>query len=350
MRKRKNKNRKFLTIIGVVLLAVVACGYCFFFAGMSSTGETQYVYVDNDDNIDSVYTKLSGVLSGSSMIGFKTLVKVSGYADNVRTGRYAVREGEGAFMVFRHLKNGLQTPVSLVVPSVRTMDRLAAELSKRLMMDSTALYKALTDETVCQKYGYDTTTIAALFIPNTYDIYWNVSVEKLLDRMLKENKAFWNAERTRKALAMKLTPVEVTTLASIVDEETANNGEKPMVAGMYYNRLMLRNAEYPEGMPLQADPTIKFAWKRFDLKRIYNNLLYIKSPYNTYRNPGLPPGPIRIPSIAGIDAVLNHVQHDYLYMCAKEDFSGTHNFARNYNEHLQNAKRYSDALNDRGIK
>lgn len=253
-------------------------------------------------------------------------------------------------MVFRHLKNGLQTPVSLVVPSVRTMDRLAAELSKRLMMDSTALYKALSDEAVCQKYGYDTATIAALFIPNTYDIYWNVTVDKLLDRMQKENKAFWNAERTKKAQAMKLTPIEVTTLASIVDEETANNGEKPMVAGMYYNRLMLRNAEYPEGMPLQADPTIKFAWKRFDLKRIYNNLLYIKSPYNTYRNPGLPPGPIRIPSIAGIDAVLNHVQHDYLYMCAKEDFSGTHNFARTYTDHMQNAKRYSDALNNRGIK
>ena len=349
--KKKKTTSKFYLYGAIGCIAVIAIvGYLYCFSSFSKSSETKYVYIDADDNIDSVYTKLSGVSSGSSMIGFKTLVKMSGYADNVRTGRYAVREGEGAFMVFRHLKNGLQTPVSLVVPSVRTMDRLAAELSKRLMMDSTALYKALTDETVCQKYGYDTTTIAALFIPNTYDIYWNVSVEKLLDRMLKENKAFWNAERTRKAQAMKLTPVEVTTLASIVDEETANNGEKPMVAGMYYNRLMLRNAEYPEGMPLQADPTIKFAWKRFDLKRIYNNLLYIKSPYNTYRNPGLPPGPIRIPSIAGIDAVLNHVQHDYLYMCAKEDFSGTHNFARNYNEHLQNAKRYSDALNDRGIK
>ena len=119
---------------------------------------------------------------------------------------------------------------------------------------------------------------------------------------------------------------------------------------MYYNRLMLRNAEYPNGMPLQADPTIKFAWKQFDLKRIYHNLLSINSPYNTYVNTGLPPGPIRIPSIAGIDAVLNYVQHDYLYMCAKEDFSGTHNFARTYNEHLQNAAKYSKALNERGIK
>ena len=347
---RKKKNGKLLPIIGVALFSVVVVIYYFFFIGMSSTGKTQYVYIDNDDTIDSVYTKLSDVASGSSMIGFKTLVKMSGYGDNVRTGRYAVREGEGSFMVFRHMKNGLQTPVSLVVPSVRTIDRLASELSKRLMMDSTALYKALSDEATCQKYGYDTATIAALFIPNTYDIYWNVSVEKLLERMQKENKAFWNVDRMQKAKAMKLTPIEVTTLASIVDEETANNAEKPMVAGMYYNRLMLRNAEYPQGMPLQADPTIKFAWKRFDLKRIYNNLLYIKSPYNTYRNPGLPPGPIRIPSIAGIDAVLNHVQHDYLYMCAKEDFSGTHNFARSYNEHLQNAKRYSDALNNRGIK
>ena len=153
-----------------------------------------------------------------------------------------------------------------------------------------------------------------------------------------------------KAKSLKLSPVEVSTLASIIDEETANNGEKPMVAGMYYNRLMLRDAEYPDGMPLQADPTIKFAWKRFDLKRIYNNLLHVNSPYNTYVNPGLPPGPIRIPSIAGIDAVLNLVRHDYLYMCAKEDFSGTHNFARNYNEHLQTARRYSQALNQRGIK
>lgn len=153
-----------------------------------------------------------------------------------------------------------------------------------------------------------------------------------------------------KANALRLDPIQVTTLASIVDEETANNGEKPMIAGMYYNRLMLRNAKYPEGMPLQADPTIKFAWKQFGLKRIYNNLLSINSPYNTYRNPGLPPGPIRIPSVAGIDAVLNMKHHDYLYMCANEDFSGTHRFARTYEEHMANAKRYAAALNSRGIK
>ena len=350
MKKKKNNKRKYLIPFGVCLLGVLGAVYYFFFASMSSSDETKYVYIDNDDTIDSVYTKVAEVAKASSMTGFKTLASHSKYADNIRTGRYGIRPGEGAFVVFRHLKNGLQTPVNLVVPSVRTTERLAAELSKKLMLDSATIYHALADEATCKKYGYDTATIAAMFIPNTYDIYWNVSAEKLLDRMQKENQKFWNHERTEKARLIKLSPVEVSTLASIIDEETANDGEKPMVAGMYYNRLMLRNGEYPNGMPLQADPTIKFAWKRFDLKRIYNNLLSINSPYNTYKNPGLPPGPIRIPSIAGIDAVLNHVHHDYIYMCAKEDFSGTHNFARTYNEHLQNAKRYSEALNKRGIK
>lgn len=347
---KKNKKRRFLIPACVCLAAILGAVYYYFFAAMLSGSDTKYVYIDNDDTVDSVYAKLSDVSKASAMTGFKTIVRHSKYADNIRTGRYAVRPGEGAYIVFRHLKNGLQTPVNLVVPSVRTMDRLAAELSKKLMLDSATIYKALSDEATCQKYGYDTATIAAMFIPNTYDIYWNVTAGKLLDRMQKENRKFWNAERTQKAKAMKLSPVEVSTLASIIDEETANDGEKPMVAGMYYNRLMLRNAEYPNGMPLQADPTIKFAWKRFDLRRIYNNLLAINSPYNTYKNPGLPPGPIRIPSIAGLDAVLNHVHHNYIYMCAKEDFSGTHNFARTYDEHLQNAKRYSQALNQRGIK
>ena len=161
--------------------------------------------------------------------------------------------------------------------------------------------------------------------------------------MQKESRTFWNEDRRRKAKALGMTEVQIITLASIVDEETANNDEKPMVAQMYLNRLR-------EDMPLQADPTVKFALKQFELKRIYHGQLSVNSPFNTYRNKGLPPGPIRIPTVAGIDAVLNHANHDYLYMCAKEDFSGTHNFAKTYEEHLQNAKRYSDALNKHGIK
>ena len=164
-----------------------------------------------------------------------------------------------------------------------------------------------------------------------------------MERMEKEHAKFWNKERTEKAKAMNMTPVQVATLASIIDEETANTAEKPMVAGMYYNRLKT-------DMPLQADPTIKFALKNFGLRRIYNKLLRVDSPYNTYKNTGLPPGPIKVASIAGIDAVLNHAEHDYIYMCAKEDFSGTHNFAITYEEHLRNAAKYSKALHERGIK
>ena len=348
MKKSVSKLYLYGAIGCIVIVAIV--GYLYCFSSFSKSSDTQYVYIDTDDNIDSVYNKVEPIANSFPYQAFKTLTHHFGYAGHIHTGRYAIHPGEGALEVWRHMKNGLQEPVNLTLPSVRTLNKLSAELSKKLMIDSTSILQALTDEATCEKYGYDTTTIACMFIPNTYDIYWNSSVEKLLDRMKKESEKFWNSDRTQKAKALQLTPVEVITIASIVDEETANNTEKPMIAGMYYNRFKLRNAEYPEGMPLQADPTIKFAWKRFDLKRIYNNLLHIKSPYNTYVNPGLPPGPIRIPSVAGIDAVLNLVKHDYLYMCAKEDFSGTHNFARTYQEHLQNAAKYSKALNERGIK
>ena len=342
--------KRSLVSAAIVVVAMFAFGYYYFFSSFAKTGESQYVYIDTDDNLDSVLTKLRPMATDHGMNALGCLARHFKYGDHIRTGRYEVGENIGALQLFRHLRNGLQSPVKLTVPSVRTMDRLAGEVSSKLMMDSLQLYKMLTDENVCRSFGLDTTTIACLFIPNTYDIYWIISPEKFLKRMKKEADTFWNDSRRAKARQEGLTPVEVTTLASIVDEETANNAEKPMIAGMYLNRLKLRDAKYPDGMPLQADPTIKFAWKKFDLKRIYNSLLYINSPYNTYKNPGLPPGPIRIPSVEGIDAVLNAVHHNYLYMCAKEDFSGTHNFARTYEEHLRNAARYSEALNRRGIK
>ena len=326
-----------------VVLLIAGFTYCYLFSGLSKSAKTEYVYIDSDDTQDSVFSKIHPIANAIPMSGFSTLARHSGYADHIRTGRYSIHPGEGALMVFRHLKNGQQTPVSLTIPEVRTIDRLAGALARKLMLDSADVAIHLSDSAYCARWGYDTATVAALFVPNTYDIYWNVGLDRLMERMEKENQKFWNDERRGKAEAMGMTPVEVATMASIIDEETANNAEKPMIAGMYYNRLKA-------GMPLQADPTIKFALKDFALRRIYHKLLYIDSPYNTYRYEGLPPGPIKIASIAGIDAVLNHVEHDYLYMCAKEDFSGTHNFARTYQEHLQNAARYTKALNERGIK
>lgn len=337
----KNKN----IAIAIVALVFVFVGsiYYYLFSSISVNGNTQFLYIDADDNIDSVYTKLAEVSNGNGMAGFKLLASCTSYKDNIRSGCYEITENNGILRVFRKLKNGLQSPVKLVIPSVRTIEKLSAAIAKKIMPDSTTIAHALTDQSICNKYGYTPETIICMFIPNTYDIYWNTSIDNLLERMDEESKRFWNKERTHKAEAMGLNKIQIITLASIVDEETSNNDEKPMIAGMYYNRLKTN-------MPLQADPTIKFALKKFELKRIYNNMLQTDSPYNTYINTGLPPGPIRIPSVKGIDAVLNYTRHNYLYMCAKEDFSGTHNFAVTYGEHLNNARKYTEALNKRGVK
>lgn len=324
------------------MVIIAALVYYYFFGSMLLKPTTQYIYIDNDDTVDSVCNKLAEISKPSSMTGFRTLVRHTSYSEDIHTGRYEITKSNGPVAVFHKLKSGLQAPVSLTVPSVRTLDKLADAVSKKMMFSSKELLDPITDISVCRKYGYTPETISCMFIPNTYDLYWNMPIGKFLDKMNSESKKFWSFERKNKAKAMGLSPVEVITLASIVDEETANDGEKPMIAGMYYNRLKA-------DMPLQADPTIKYALKQFDLKRIYHNMLSTNSPYNTYRNTGLPPGPIRIPTVKGIDAVLNYVHHDYLYMCAKEDFSGTHNFARTYDEHQKNAAKYSKALNERGI-
>ena len=344
MKKMKALKAKYLLIAAAVcLVSIVALGWYFFLTDFSDTKETRYVYVDDDDTIDSVLTKLRPIATDHGLTGFGTLIRHSDYAKAPRTGRYAIEPGEKTWKVMRKMKNGQQQAVMLTIPEARTMQKLAAALGSKLMLDSAQIAAALTDQVYCQQQGYDTCTIAALFVPNTYEVYWNTTLDHLMERMAKEHKAFWTPERLQKCEVAGLSPDEVCTLASIIDEETANNGEKPMIAGMYLNRLH-------KDMPLQADPTVKFALKNFALKRIYHDMLFFDSPYNTYRNTGLPPGPIKIASIKGIDAVLNYVQHDYLYMCAKEDFSGTHNFAVSYAEHLRNAARYAKALNERGIK
>lgn len=336
-------SRTYLYIAAACLLLILGIMAFFTLAPVSKSDQVEYLYIDDDDTLDSVFVKMRPFASNSGFTGLTTMLRHARYGQHIRTGRYAVNPGEGAFTVFRRLKNGQQEPMHLTIPESRTMERLAAQLSRRLMADSATIAAALLDSATCQHYGYDTCTMAALFVPDTYEVYWNISVDHLLDRMQREHDRFWRGTRQAKADSLGLTPAEVCTLASIIDEETANNAEKPLVAGMYLNRLR-------KGMPLQADPTVKFALRQFELRRIYQKHLATPSPYNTYRHEGLPPGPIKIASVKGIDAVLNAVAHDYLYMCAKEDFSGTHNFAVTYSEHLLNAARYSKALNARGIK
>ena len=332
-------------IIPIIIIVLALAGLMFFYltGSLSKSDKCEYVYIDDNDNLDSIAAKLKPIANEQALLSFKLLSRHSGYCKNIRTGKYAILPEEGIIAVLRKLKNGHQEPVRLTIPESRTTDRLAGALSRKLMVDSLALSILLKDSTLCAKMGYDTATIVCLFVPNTYEVYWNTSIENLLNRMKKEHDKFWNKSRQEKATALGLNPNEVCTLASIIDEETSNNPEKPMIARMYLNRLK-------KGMPLQADPTVKFALKDFALKRIYHNMLSTDSPYNTYKNTGLPPGPIKVASVAGIDAVLNAPSHNYLYMCAKEDFSGTHNFASSYSEHLRNAAKYSKALNERGIK
>lgn len=328
-----------ITAFIIILLAVLLF---FFFYPINRNKNIEYVFIDNDDNIDSIALKMEPSCTVFGLATIKALARHTEYAENIRAGRYEIDSSVGALMLFRKLRNGQQKPIMLTIPSVRTKERLAQDLANKLMIGADDILKYLNNNDSCMKFGLDTAKITTLFIPNTYEIYWNISAGKLLSKMKEENAKFWIKDRTSKAAALGLSKEEVITLASIIEEETANDKEKPRIAGMYYNRLK-------KPMPLQADPTIKYALKDFSIKRIYNNMLRVNSPYNTYINEGLPPGPIRIPSIVSIDAVLNLEHHTYLYMCAKEDFSGTHNFANTYEEHLQNAARYSKALNERNI-
>ena len=261
---------------------------------------------------------------------------------NIHTGRYAIRPNDNVYHVFSRLSRGYQEPINLTIGSVRTLDRLARSVGKQLMIDSAEIARHLFDSTFQAEMGYTPITMAFLFIPETYQVYWDMSADEFFKRMQTEHQRFWNDERLARATAIGMTPEEVCTLASIVEEETNNNEEKPVVAGLYINRLHT-------DMPLQADPTIKFALQDFGLRRITNEHLKVNSPYNTYINTGLPPGPIRIPSKKGLDSVLNYTKHNYIYMCAKEDFSGTHNFASNYADHMANARKYWKALNERKI-
>ncbi len=344
MNKKKTNLTKYYILPAIMcLLAMIAFAGYYFFTGFTHHTETAYIYIDEDDSTDSIYQKLVPIGSRHGMTALNTLLNYGLDDQKIHTGRYAILPDDGVITVFRKLRNGQQTPMRLTIPESRTLDRLAGYLGQKLMMDSITILDMLTDSTFCQSLGYTPQTIPALFVPNTYEFYWNISPDKFFARMQKEHDTFWNNERQQKAQQHGLTPVEVCTMASILDEETANNGEKPMIAGMYMNRLHI-------GMPLQADPTVKFALGDFAIKRIRHGMLDTDSPYNTYKYPGLPPGPIKIASIKGIDAVLNMVHHDYLYMCAKEDFSGTHNFAHSYADHLKNAARYAKALNERGIR
>ena len=335
-------NFKYGLVCISVLLAIFLTLSYYIFASVSKENQSIYIYIDRDDNVDSVYTKLSDLTSNRQLIGLKISSRLLRYPSLVRSGKYNIGGGQTTFQIIRRLRGGQQTPVKVVIPIVHTLGDFSSRLADRIEADSIELMNSFLCPNTLQKLHLDSANLPCLFIPNTYEVYWNIAPEKFLLRMKREHDAFWNAKRKAQAIKLGLTTNEVYVLASIIQQESVNQAELPIIAGMYLNRLK-------KGMKLQADPTVKFALQDFALRRILHKHLERDSPYNTYLYEGLPQGPICIPSLRAIESVLNPAHHNYLYMCAKEDFSGTHNFASTFNEHQNNARRYARALNKRKI-
>ncbi|MBN2519657.1 MAG: endolytic transglycosylase MltG [Bacteroidales bacterium] len=273
---------------------------------------------------------------------FIKLSKKKNYPKHVYPGRYLIKNKMGNNKIINLLRSGKQKPFNVIFNNIRTKERLAQVISNQIEADSSSLVNLLNDEEFLSKYNLNQETAISIFIPNTYQFYWNTNAEAFFNRMFREFDVFWNEERIQKSEEIGLSKIEVITLASIIDEEAVKKEELRRIAGVYMNRLQQR-------MRLQADPTIKFILGDFTVRRILYDDLEIDSPYNTYKYWGLPPGPIRIPSIAAINAVLNYEKNEYLYFCAKEDFSGFHNFAKTLDEHNRNKRLYLRALDKNEI-
>jgi len=302
------------------------------FALLIPRGATFETVMDSLNKHDVVHNKLS----------FRFLAKLMKYTENVKHGRFVITKEMDNYDAIRKLRAGIQDPMNVTFNNIRLKDDLVNKLGNRFEFGSAKLGSLVNDPQVCQKYGFDTTTIMCMFLPNTYEFFWTTSAENFLDRMGKEYKRFWTDARKQKAEELGLSQTQVQVLASIVEAETKKKDEQPRVAGVYLNRLH-------KGMLLEADPTLVFAHRDFSIRRVLNRHKEIDSPYNTYRYKGLPPGPINLPTLNAIDAVLSPEKHDYLYFVARADFSGYHTFAKTYAEHINNAKIYQQALNQRNI-
>ena len=307
-----------------------------------TTKVNKYLYIDESKDYNKLRQFVIDTLHIQDIDTFDSLAKQYDIPKSLKTGKYTIAPEDSARDILKKVTRGIQTPTKLVFNNVRLKNDLAESIGNQLMFNSQDLLKLLKDSTFCASYGYDTTTIITLFIPNTYEVYWDITPEKFVERMNKEYNTFWTTARQEKAKALNLTPKQVSSLAGIVEEECSYADEYPVVARLYLNRL-------ERGQLLQADPTLKYAAGDFTIKRVLNIHKEIDSPYNTYKYVGLPPSPIRIPNIKAIDAVLNPDENNYLYMCAKEDFSGRHNFTTNLAQHNRNAQKYQLALNQRNI-
>ena len=304
--------------------------------------ENVYFFIQTGWDLSAVQNALvqQGLLQDEG--SFEMVAEKKNYAAHVKPGRYFLEDGMSNDQLIDLLRSGDQDPVDLTFNNIRDLPDLAGKLARSIEPDSSEMLAAVIDPATISHYGFQRHTFIAMFIPNTYEVYWNWGTERIIKRMAEEYKAFWNDERRAKANKLNMDPIEVTTLASIVKAETNMADERRRIAGVYMNRLRI-------GMPLQADPTLVFALGDPSITRVLNEHKEIDSPYNTYKNKGLPPGPINMPESPYIDAVLDHEEHNYLYFCAADDLSGRSNFSKTYSQHLVYAKRYQRALNKRGI-
>jgi UPF0755 protein len=343
-----SRKKIFLSIFVVIIVSIaigLSVGYKYYkyvySPAVSLAQDSVYFYISTGASYDEIVENLldKGIIT--DLEGFNWVAEKKNYSSKIKPGRYLISNGMTNSSLIDLLRSGKQEPVNISFLSVRTIEQLAGKISQQIEADSLQLVQYFTDMEVISHYGFTEETFISIFIPNTYQFYWNTSAEEFVQRMAAEFKAFWNEDRLAKAHVMGYSQSQVSTLASIVEQETQKNDEKSRIAGVYINRLNT-------GMKLQADPTVIFAIGDFTIRRVLHRHLEFDSRYNTYKYAGLPPGPICIPSISSIDAVLNYEHHSYVYFCAREDFSGYHNFARTLTQHNANARKYQNALRANG--
>jgi UPF0755 protein len=346
MQQHNTNSGKRRNIFPAIFLLIAACiiylMWCLWGSNTGAMPGGNYFYIHTGDSYTQVEQNLVDGGFIKSQFTFKLLAGMAKYPAHVHPGKYKIDAGMSNNSIVRMLRNGHQVPVRLVINKLRTKQDFAQLISRNLENDSLKVMQLLSDATFAKSLQLDTTTLMCAVMPDTYEFYWNTDVAKVMDKIAKSYTHYWTDDRKAAAAKQGLTSTKAIILASIIEEESNKNDEKPFIASTYINRLH-------KHMPLQADPTLKFAVGNFALRRIGGPLLKVRSPYNTYINTGLPPGPICTPSVASIEAVLHAPATNYLYFCAKPDFSGGHQFTGNYTEQMRNAKAYQKALNDRNI-
>lgn len=341
-----NTKKKAFLIGTIVTITITVASYYYSKIFSENLLENTVIYIPNNATIDHVKDSLGNKLKRPEALLWVAQKKK--YTKKIRSGKFALKAGMSSNDLINHLRSGAQIPVKLTFNNQHRLESLAGRISEQIEADSVSLMKAFTNAAFLEKKGFSQETALCMYIPNSYEIYWSTSAEEFRNRMHKEYERFWNSHRISKAQKQNLSIEEVIVLASIVQKETANVAERPIVAGLYLNR-------YRKGWALQADPTVIFALQQkygqdFKVKRVLSKDLKTNSPYNTYQHKGLPPGPISMPDISSIDAVLNPANHKYYYMCASTDIMGTHTFAKTLRQHKKNARKYQRWLSKQGIK